>query len=494
MIQSKAIEILSRFNRKEFLEFGKYLKSEFFISNKKLFKLYNFLKIYYPLFDSPKLSKETLFASVYGNSGYNYSRTRKLLSDLYKEAEKYLIIKNALAEKDVSARLILKQFDRRKLDNMFISEYNDYNMYLDAGKKNSDYFLEKFITEWRYIIFCMERGLQYKITSNIYRRVEYLVMFFLSDLTLTLNDMEAHKISFNTEYKINLAQKFIDLLDHKKLFEYIEANNLPNSEIVFIYYYGYLALKNFENPEYYEKLRNFVLENLDKFNDYAQRAGLLPLINYCVRKININNDLNYRKELYSYYNIYLNRKLYNISGKNYIRNDILLNIFSNFFSLGKTKEIKKFIEEHIENIQPAHRKNMTVYANALSNFEEGNFSESLRNTSMIKTNTHLYKDYMKILILKNHYELKNYESAIILSKSYLEWLNERNDISEIRKAGRSKFIYYYNLLWKFFENKKVRISLNRINEEIESEGIFIEKTWLINKFNELSKSRKNRLN
>ncbi len=490
MIQSKALEILNRFSRKEFLEFGRYLSSDFFTSNRKLIVSYNFLKKHYPLFDSPKLSKESLYNYVYGNSGYNDTKTRKLLSDLYKEAEKFLVIKYAISERDVKARLLLKQFDNRKLDTLFISEYNEYNSYLESRKKNSDYFLEKFLTEWRNILFYMERGLQHKITPNIYRRVEFLIMFFLSDLTLTLNDIEVHRISFNTQYDVNLAQKFIDLVNHKKLFDYIEQNKIPNSEIVFIYYYGYLAQKNFDNPDYYLKLKDFVLSNMDRFNDYCKRAGLLPLINYCVKKTNLNDDIKYRLELYSYYKIYLTKKLYNISGKNYIRNDILLNIISNFFSLKKTAEVKEFIEENIENIQPGHRKNMTFLVNAFASFETSDFPSSLKFASLIKTNTHMYKDFLKVLILKNNYELGNYDVGVVLSRTYLDWLNEREDISESRRAKREKFIYYYNLLWKFYDNKKNNIPLTAVNKQIENDEMFIEKSWITLKFKELSKKKK----
>lgn len=486
MIQSKAIEIIKALSRKEFLQFGIYIESSAFTSNRKLTKLFSFLKKYYPDFSSPKFTKENMFRSVYGSIEYNDVKARKVLSDLYKEVEKFIVIKGALSERDVYTKVLLKEFDRRKLDNLFISSYDEYSMFLDKNKKNSDYFLEKFVTEWRNILFYMERGMQHKITKNIYKRIEYLIFFFICDLSLSLNDIDAHKISFNTELDINLANEFMSDLNHKKLFKYIEKNDFENKDIVYIYYLGYLATTNFGDERHYYSLKDFVLTNFNKFNEYSQRASLLPLINYCVRKVSIKDDLRFNQELYFYYNMYIKYRLYNISGKNYIRNDVLLNIFTNFFSISRTSEIKKFVEDNIVSIQPSHRKNMLAYANALMCFENKDFAHSLKNATLIKSNTQLYKDAIKILTLKNHFELKNYEIARECVNSYHNYLNEKKNITEIRRQKRLKFLSYYNMLWKHFEGKKVQLSLKELEADISKDNTFTESKWILEKVKELS--------
>lgn len=490
MVKSKAIEILGKLTKKELSVFGKYIDSQLFHANKKLPKLFAFLKKYYPDFNSEKFTKENLYKAVYGTAEFDDIKTRKLLSDLYKEAERFMVITGSLSQKEIYESVLLKQFDRRKLDNLFVSKYDEYNKYLDKGKKNSDYFLEKFLTEWRNILFYMERGQQHKISANIYRRTEYLVFYFLCDLSLSLNDIDAHRISFNYEGSNNVAEEFMKLLDHSKLFEYINSHDFENKELIYIYYLGYLTSKNFDDEAFYYRHKDYALKNFDKFNQYMQRASLLPLINYCVRKASQNKGTKFDYELYDYYNIYIKYKLYNISGKNYVRNDVLLNIFNNYFTVGRTSEIKKFVEDNIEHILPGHRKNMLSLASALSNFECGKFSESLRDISMIKSNTQLYRDIIKILSLKNHFELKNYDIAKELTNSYKDYLAVKKDLTETRRENRLKFLYYYNILWKFYDNKRTKESLAGVKREILSGSSFTESQWVLSKIDEFIKSKK----
>jgi hypothetical protein len=407
MIQSKAIDILRELNRKEFLQFGKHLESSAFTSNKNLPKLYNFFKKYFPAFSSEKLTKENIYRSVYGMAGYNDAKTRKLLSYLYKEAEKFIVILNVFSQKVKYDRILLEEFDIRKLDSLFISKYEELSTYLDSGEKHYEYYLEKYLVEWRNIIFQLERGMQHKIALNVYKRSEYLIFLFLSDLFLSLNDIEANKYRYNIESRVNLAEAFISNLNDKKLFEYIERNNFENKDLLFSYYLGYLANRNFDDEKHYYKLKDFALKNIDNFHEGSQKTIVVFLISYCTRKTRDQNSRKFELELNESYKLYIKYKLYKISGENYIRIDLFLNILSNYFTVGKITEAGRFLEDNIDSIQPGHKKNMLAISNALIQFEKRNFAESLKHASLIKSNTFLYRDKVKILSLKNNYELKN---------------------------------------------------------------------------------------
>ena len=183
--------------------------------------------------------------------------------------------------------------------------------------------------------------------------------------------------------------------------------------------------------------------------------------------------------------MFLKYKLFKISGENYIRVDVFINILTNFFDVGKTGEVALFLEENIESIQPSHRKNMLAVANALIQFEKGNFSESLKNVTLIKTNTFLYKNYVKVLSLKNNYELKNYDIAMELSVNYRNFLNENKHVTEVGRIHGQKFLNYYNTLWKALEGKSGKLNLKALKEEIEMNQGFTESAWILEKVNEI---------
>lgn len=485
MIQSKAIDILRSFSRKEFLQFGRHLDSSAFTANKNLPKLYTYLRKFFPAFDSDKLTKENLHRAVYGNARYSDASTRKLLSDIYKEAERFIVMLNVFSSKIIYDKVLLTEFDARKLDSLFLSKYTELGSYLDSGEKHYEYFIEKFLVEWLYVAFHHERGQQHLIALNVYKRTEYLIFLFLSDLFLSLNDIESNKTAYNITSETDLANAFISSLDDRKLFDYIENHNFGNKDLLRSYYLGYLALKNFNDEKHYFRLKEFALKNIDTFHAGSQRNAVIFLINYCTRKLRYQDSEKFRLELNGNYRLFIKYKLYKISGENYIRSDLFLNILSNFFEVGKTGEAAGFLKENIESIQPSHRKNMLSVANALVMFGNGNFGESLKNASLIKTNTFLYKDKAKLLILKNHYELKNYDIARGLALSYRSFLSDNSHLSEVYRQKGLRFLHYYDILWKIYDGKSDKINLKSAVKEITDDNRLLESKWILEKFREL---------
>lgn len=486
MINSKAIDLLRSMSRTEFLQFGRQIESVSRGSNKNFIKLINFLRKHYPAFDSDKLTKENLHKAVYGNTLYSDASTRKLLSDIYKEAEKFIVMKNVFSQKIIYDKVLLQEFDARKLDSLFQSKFDELKNFLDSRDKHYEYFLDKYFVEWLNVAFHHERGQQYKIAMNIYKRTEYLIFLFLSDLFISLNDIESNKLAYNISSKIDLANVFISCLDDKKLFEYIDKNSFENKDLVQSYYLGYLAMKNFEDEKYYYRLKEFALKNIDMFHASSQKTTVIFLCNYCTRKLRFHDTDKFRLELNENYRMFLKYKLYKIGGENFIRSDLFLNILYNFFALGKTKEVMSFLEANIDNILPSHRKNMLAVSNALIWFENGNFGESLKNASLIKTNTFLFKDVAKLLILKNHYELKNFDVAAGLALSYRNFLNDNKNLSSLYKEKGLRFLHYYEILWKVFDGKAGKTELKEIENAIAADNRLLEPIWILEKITELS--------
>jgi hypothetical protein len=100
---------------------------------------------------------------------------------------------------------------------------------------------------------------------------------------------------------------------------------------------------------------------------------------------------------------------------------------------------------------------------------------------MIKANTQLYRDIIKILSLKNHFELKNYDIAKELTNSYKDYLAVKKDLTETRRENRLKFLYYYSILWKFYDNKRTKESLAGVKRAILSGSSFTESQWVLSK-------------
>lgn len=485
MIQSKALNIIGSFNEKETAEFEKYLLSPYLNTNKKLLPLYRFLKKFYPDFTDIKLTKSSLYSSVYDKESFNDSKLRKLLSDLYKEAEKFIVINNLLKNGNDYYKILTDELDSRKLESLFFSKLDKYNKIINETSIHYDYFLFKHLAEWKNVLYHLERGMQHKIALNVYRRTEYLIFYFLSDFFLSIQDMNSNSGRFNIKSSKNLAGEFMNCLDIDRLFGYISKNEFDGKEILTAYYLAYKAFTNYNDTGYYGDYKKYILEHMDSFNEGTQRTVVIYLINYCGRKLRAERSDALKLELNDNYGIYIKYGLYKISGENYFRSDLFQNIVNSYIETGKLSEAEEFVKRNLSIIQPEHRKNTKSLFNALLEFEKGNFGESMKETSLIKTNTFLYKYKIKYLNLKNHYELNNYETAKESVNSFRKFLNTDKNLSADQKEKIQSFLNYYSSLWKCREDKCNSEIIKEQVMKINREKTIPETEWLVKKFKEL---------
>lgn len=481
IIQSKSLDILASFSRKEFQQFGKFLDSAL-VSNRNLRKLFNFLSRYYPLFSNKNLTKSKLYKAVYGDStSYNELNTRKLLSDIYKEAEKYLVMIHLKTNKIAYDKILMEEFDMRRLDSLFHSKYEELNRYLDEENAYPYRYIEKHIAEWFYVSFHLERGLQQKIAPNVYKRAEYIVFYFLSDLFITLQDMTVNKDKYNYSNKVNLAEELISSLDTKKIFNFIEKH-FPENIILKLFYSSYLALKHFDDEKYYFELKSLASQHFDKLHEASKRGVTAFLINYCQRKLTVDKDNKFELELNEHYRTYIDNVLYKITGENNLRVDLFLSILNNYSNTGKLNEAADFLRTNIQIVMPLHRKNMLALSNALIDFEKNDFASSLKNAAQIKSNTRLYKDALKVLILKNYYELKMTDVAAETSLNYRKSLEKNDKLTPASREMLQNFVNYYRYLLKLNPDRTDEIK--SIKKELLNKSS-IEQKWLLRKFEEL---------
>lgn len=480
IIQSKTLDILASFNKKEFQQFGKQLDSAV-VSNKNLKKLYSFLRKFYPAFDNKNLTKIRLHKAVYGDhTAYSELNTRKLLSDLYKEAEKFLVMFHLKTNKIVYDKILMEEFDMRRLDSLFYSKYEELGRYMDEENAYPYRYIEKHIIEWFYVSFHLERGMQQKIAPNVYKRAEYIIFYFLSDLFITLQDMAVNRDKYNYTDENNIAETFILSLDTEKIFSYIEKH-FPENIVLKLFYGSYLALKHVDDEKYYFELKKLTKKHFKSLHETGKRGITAFLINYCRGKFTSPNSFKFEMELNEHYKTYIDNVLYKITGENYLRIDLFLSILQNFFNTGKLNEAAEFLNKNIQIIMPAHRKNMLALCNALIDFERSDYSSSLKHAAQIKSNTQLYKEILKVLILKNYFELNMTDLAAESSLNFRKSLEKNEKLNQANKELYFNFIRFYRSILKL--NSYNKEELHRLKKELVGEKS-AEQKWLIRKIEE----------
>lgn len=484
MINFKALNILKGLTKKELLRFEKFLLSPFYNNNKNLLLLFNYLKKYHPDFDSISLTKKNIYAHVFSKAKFSDEKLRKLFSDFYKLGEKYLVTLNLEKNKFDYDRYLMDELDWRKIDNIFLSKFKEKEKQVENSDYHYQTFYYQYILKWQIVSFHLDRGEQFKIPEDVFERTEQLIFYFLSDLFISLNDIDVNKNTFNYNPTVNLPEKFLKFLDLDSLYQYIGQNNFKNKELFSMYYYLYLMNKNRNDESYFFKLRDLLEKNFNRLSINSRMHFILRMISNCNRYINLNKSVKFQGIKLELYDKILKHKLYK-TNQNYFRSDLFLNLFIEYISYKSIYEAELFFKENIKSINPAHIKKLQSLCKALLLFEEGKFSESLEICSTINSNLMTVKIILRKLLLKIFFELKDYDGNKDEIKNFRQFLSNSKLLNDIHKNSLLNFLKLFNDLVNLKNDSKDEFLRYTLMSNAKNIVDILDRDWLIKKTEEI---------
>jgi hypothetical protein len=157
---------------------------------------------------------------------------------------------------------------------------------------------------------------------------------------------------------------------------------------------------------------------------------------------------------------------------------------------GDIEWTEKFIEEYLPKMNPEVMDNMRLYSYAYLSHYKKDFIKSVEYISSFKFENELFNYDMKMMLLKNYYELaKNYieyhESLDYSLDAFAHYLKDNKKISESYRVTGKKFIIGMKLLIKGGLNFVTVKEKEDMHFEIDKYIKDSNDIWLINKLEEL---------
>ncbi|MDQ3019081.1 MAG: hypothetical protein M3R36_00695 [Bacteroidota bacterium] len=480
----KAVQMLKGMTKKELSRFEKFLLSPFYNNDEKLLELFKVLEKHFPSFSSPEFNKKSIYKIIYGIEKYSDQKLRKLFSGFYKMAEKFLVAISLEENPFEYDKFLLSELDSRKIDNLFLLKYNDTINSLNDSGFHYQTFLNYFFLKWLYTSYHLDRGEQYKVPPVIFERTEQLIFFFLSDLFLSITDIETNEREFNYFHHDNLPGHFIDNINLESIYNYIQQHDYKNKELFSMYYYSFLMKKNFDNESYFFKLKNLVEDNLSRLTIHGKMNFILRLISYCNQKTRLNYNDKFESLKLDLYETYIRYELYKVNG-NYFRTDTFFYLFTTYLDNHKISEAANFLEKNIKSINPAHSKNIISLCKSLLLFERGKYIESLSEASMVKSSIMFIKIDLRKLLLKINYELNDYDDNKDALNYFNHFLSLAKSIEEKKKNHLKDFAELYFELIKLKINNSDEMIFKKLNRGIENIIDLKDKEWFKKKIEEI---------
>lgn len=483
MIKSKFIDILAAFTDEEFNDFGKYIISPYFNTNRKLTTAFGFFKKYSGRLNSNGCTKEKLYEEVFPGTSYRDSEVRKILSGLTKLAEGFLTqkaIENDLFERNIGlagkliskglispAEKLVATLEETASNEKINGQHSFYElMRIQAKKKTIELNKESFQTG--------------DITED--KINVYLLNYFVSFSTKILQNINA-KHYYNLISKDTHLTKFFSMTDIDSFICWLENYRDNHTDTLVMNLSIIKCISGNYTKHAYLKFKELLLKN----NSLYTALEINNLFT-CLQGIQIDryreNDPDALAETFEVNNLILKYEAYS----NYPGGNMNYGTFVTMVTIGIAKKeylwTKDFIAKYTNLLNEKHRNSLFNYAMAELFYAEGAPGDSLKYTSKIEYEGFFMKHEVNVLKLKIFYDENDFIAIQYQLDTYRKLIEGNKFVGEFQHDIYSNFLKVYSELVKIKENED-KTGPALLLKKIETTNNMLAKEWLLEKVREL---------
>ena len=472
MKNSQLIAVLRTLTKKEIRELRKWLQSPVHNQREDVIKLFHYLMNNGHLEDEKYLIKERIFKKVFPREKFDDAKIRQTNHFLLKAIEEYLIYIYIISEEEIKSKITLsKIYRKRNVEKAFQKTMRTVNqLQLKSKIQDENYLRNEYLYQQELYTFLENK--KRTVQMNLQEISNSLDLSFFAEKLRQSCLMQSHQKVYEAGYTIDLLVEVIKQVEEKKLF------NVP---AIGIYYYIYKAQTEKETPiTYFEKIKEQIATNGDKFSHSELRDIYLMGLNFCILRINAGDRMFARESFELYKNGFESRIL--------IEDDKISKwTFRNLIRIGTNLKEFKWIEYFIKNYQihllPKDRENMVRYGMAMIYFTKGDYDKAMPLLIQFEDDDILTNLYGKSMLLQMYYEEQELESLESLLESMRNYIHRKKVIGNYYKTIYSNLAKYTRKLIRV--NPYDDTQVNKLREEIKVTNPLPVKQWLLQQLDNL---------
>ncbi len=461
-------EIYLSFSKPELKRLNKYIHYSEWRDSPIITKCHELYYIHAKEKNNLDFTKNELFQHTYPGEKMNDSKLRFTQNRLL-FAIKQFIVNDAFEQENIFTSKIWMDFliDKKLKKNLQNHTQEDREI------KNSDYrYLNDYFRsqEESYISFQNPKE-QEKKYHSIQKVMDKAQLF--SDLVFIKN--YCSQITFSHKYNSVPVELQLDKLAQIKSKTDIQKH--PEFQV----YLGLIDLLKDNNEKSYLHFKTQLFKTLDIWED-AEKINLLAyLLNYTSAQINAGNTI-YIDEQYDLFQKFEAQGIFKI--KDYINHGRINNVVFIYLRKKEFAQAESFVQNHIIFLNEVFAKSCLHFNLARIQFEKSNYKECLRELLYVDfSNDSFYSLNSKVILIKAYFELKETDALFSLFTSFREYIKKNKVFSEAAKTNCLEFIKKASKIYGATKSK-----IPGILGALESTPM-VEKSWLIQKANELKDSK-----
>lgn len=461
MQKKRAWELLNAFSTTEIRRFRRFVKSPYFNKRADLIALFEVLLQFRIKEIVP--TQQEIWTMIFPNKPFDNQEMRLLLSYFLKTQEEFLVVEKMMENDLEKHALLLSAYREKNLNRHFQKTLNRSEKNLEKQTfRHPEYHFANFKLEQEKLLFQAKSGRTRAL--NVQNLEDNLDHAFLSMKLRQACTSLSHQAVFNAKYRITLMAEIL---------EKAQQPHFINIPAISVYYHCYLALFESSDEGHFQNFKQVLFENTGRFPTEEMRSLYLRVINFCIKRINANQDAYLREALDLY--------------KKGLEEEILLedqklsrfsyqNIVGISLRLGDFSWAGWFIETYKDNLDISYREVTHSLSAARLEFEKKDFDKALSHLQTADYNDLINSIIAKVLLLKIYFETNETD----LLDSHLKTMKmfiRRNKKMGYHYQNWSNIIRYTQRLMElnFFDKKAVQ----ELRLSIEKEEVLTEKRWFL---------------
>lgn len=477
-------DILSSFTAKEWKDFEKFCASPYHNGGRNYTALLKLLRKFRPGFDSPDLSKESLYKKLHPGKQFKASAINSTLSRLNLMAESFLVQCGLNDDRYmIRERFLLSQLGSRGLRKRSERLVSTVEASMESMKAEPFDFTARKEMYAEISTFYSVNNMRQKHLHYVGKSVQNVIYSFLSELSF-FQAAEISGYGYAGTAKLNsISIQILRDLPIENIMSMIEKTD--NKNFVFLKMY-FLLLKAFENPEVAENYFSYkrsVYELMDDMSDTMKRF-VLNTLSVLSNVFMVTGNSEFKKESFEIRKKTVDENLFAFSHSGYPK---ISEFRSTFIDALNQKEIawaEEFCKKFIGMIQPDLREDLKNYYISRLCYERKEYDEALRYAAHVNINQLIFKLDMKNLLAKIYYDTGSIESLLSLIDTYTKLTaSTAGRVTTIQLRHRKFAANMKKLLHlksKHADSFKMELLRRRLNKEN-----FTSKRWLLEKLDEL---------
>ncbi len=392
MKNSRLVEILRVFNKKEIRNLRKWVISPIANQREDVVLLFEYLLKNERYQENNGLSKTDIFEQVYNNLRYDDAKMRQLVFFGMKTLEEYVIYQE-LRKDEIKSRIALANFYRdKKLDKSYQKNFKTLvKLQEDHPYRNCDFLRNEYLLQEEEYISSSRS--QRSISLNLQEVSDSLHQTFIAEKLRQSYLMLAHQSVYKTDYKIGLIDEILK--------EVADNEELLNTPAIALYYYGYKTNTEKENPAHFINLKENIFKHGYLFPRGELRDISLMAINYCIGQMNRGKD-EFIRESFELYKEGFDKELF--INKNLVSRWTFLNVILIALKLNEYQWVENFINENQIYLEDKYRESFINISFAIFYYQKRDFSKAMNYLLQYEHDDLTINLRAKNILLKIYYE------------------------------------------------------------------------------------------